>query len=370
MFVVRPRPCQPSPPIAPRLVGRAARAHVVARASSASSSAPRSCAPRRLRSRAASRLRAPRPRGARSLRRGHLRARGRVFRVRGLGGEQGRLLEHYAAGLRGILAEADDLADPALVSRLRALRDDAPVRLEHPFWGAPFLAIAFGHELGFAAAHPPAPGRGSISRRRRGARPRAVPRRAVRARPAQIPRPPHVRPRRPTSPPPGPPPTTTPGAPPPPPPRLASPWELFASARPARAATLPRVYPRAGTPSRRRARPAPRGDGAERGEGAQRLVPGSLHPRASDADGPRATRRQGRRRRLVAGDEGTAREERARANGGGGGGGGGGDDDDDDDARRDEALRHGKFLGIVGVGRRRFFFPTRPPRHRRARSRS
>ena len=40
--------------------------------------------------------------------------------------------------------------------RLRALRDDAPVALEHPFWGAQFLAMAFGHELGFASAHPPA----------------------------------------------------------------------------------------------------------------------------------------------------------------------------------------------------------------------
>ena len=67
-----------------------------------------------------------------------------------------RLLEHYAVGLRGILAEHDDLADPALTQKMRALRDDAPVRLEHRFWGAQFFAMAFGHELGFAAAHPPA----------------------------------------------------------------------------------------------------------------------------------------------------------------------------------------------------------------------
>ena len=70
--------------------------------------------------------------------------------------DQQRLLEHYAVGLRGILAEHDDLTDPALTAKMRALRDDAPVRLEHRFWGAQFLAMAFGHELGFAAAHPPA----------------------------------------------------------------------------------------------------------------------------------------------------------------------------------------------------------------------
>ena len=70
--------------------------------------------------------------------------------------QQQRLLEHYAVGLRGILAEHDDLTDPALTAKMRALRDDAPVRLEHRFWGAQFFAMAFGHELGFAAAHPPA----------------------------------------------------------------------------------------------------------------------------------------------------------------------------------------------------------------------
>jgi hypothetical protein len=64
----------------------------------------------------------------------------------------------YAAGLRGILAsvETEHLDDAALVGKLRALRDDAPVKLEFKFWGAQFLAMAFGHELGFAAAHPPA----------------------------------------------------------------------------------------------------------------------------------------------------------------------------------------------------------------------
>ena len=70
--------------------------------------------------------------------------------------DQQRLLEHYAVGLRGILVKHDDLADPALTVKMRALKDDAPVRLQHPFWGAQFLAMAFGHELGFAAAHPPA----------------------------------------------------------------------------------------------------------------------------------------------------------------------------------------------------------------------
>ena len=59
-------------------------------------------------------------------------------------------------GLRGILASTDHLEDPSVLRRLRALRDDAPVALEHPFWGAQFLAMAFGHELGFASAHPPA----------------------------------------------------------------------------------------------------------------------------------------------------------------------------------------------------------------------
>ena len=70
--------------------------------------------------------------------------------------QQQRLLEHYAVGLRGILAEHDDLTDPALTQKMRTLRDDAPVHLEHRFWGAQFFAMAFGHELGFAAAHPPA----------------------------------------------------------------------------------------------------------------------------------------------------------------------------------------------------------------------
>ena len=69
---------------------------------------------------------------------------------------QQRLFEHYAMGLRGILASTDHLEDPSVMRRLRALRDDAPVALEHPFWGAQFLAMAFGHELGFASAHPPA----------------------------------------------------------------------------------------------------------------------------------------------------------------------------------------------------------------------
>ena len=69
---------------------------------------------------------------------------------------QQRLFEHYAMGLRGILASTDHLEDPSVMRRLRALRDDAPVALEHPFWGAQFLAAAFGHELGFASAHPPA----------------------------------------------------------------------------------------------------------------------------------------------------------------------------------------------------------------------
>ena len=41
--------------------------------------------------------------------------------------QQQRLLEHYAVGLRGILAEHDDLTDPALTQKMRALRDDAPV---------------------------------------------------------------------------------------------------------------------------------------------------------------------------------------------------------------------------------------------------
>ena len=46
--------------------------------------------------------------------------------------------------------------DAGLVDALRRLRDEAPMRLARPFMGAPFLAMAFGHELGFAAAHPPA----------------------------------------------------------------------------------------------------------------------------------------------------------------------------------------------------------------------
>ena len=59
-------------------------------------------------------------------------------------------------GLREILAETDNLSAPAVVDRLRALRERAPVALERPFWGAQFLAMAFGHEMGFAAANPPA----------------------------------------------------------------------------------------------------------------------------------------------------------------------------------------------------------------------
>ena len=45
---------------------------------------------------------------------------------------QQRLFEHYAMGLRGILASTDSLEDPSVMRRLRALRDDAPVALEHP----------------------------------------------------------------------------------------------------------------------------------------------------------------------------------------------------------------------------------------------
>ena len=59
-------------------------------------------------------------------------------------------------GLREILAETENLSDPAVVDRLHALRERAPVALERPFWGAQFLAAAFGHEMGFAAANPPA----------------------------------------------------------------------------------------------------------------------------------------------------------------------------------------------------------------------
>ena len=70
--------------------------------------------------------------------------------------QQTALLEHYAMGLREILAETDNLSAPAVVDRLRALRERAPVALERPFWGAQFLAMAFGHEMGFAAANPPA----------------------------------------------------------------------------------------------------------------------------------------------------------------------------------------------------------------------
>ena len=68
--------------------------------------------------------------------------------------QQTALLEHYAMGLREILAETDNLSAPAVVDRLRALRERAPVALERPFWGAQFLAMAFGHEMGFAAANP------------------------------------------------------------------------------------------------------------------------------------------------------------------------------------------------------------------------
>jgi hypothetical protein len=70
--------------------------------------------------------------------------------------QQAALFEHYALGLREILAQTDDLAHPLVVDRVRALRESAPVVLQRPFWGAQFLAMAFGHELGFASAHPPA----------------------------------------------------------------------------------------------------------------------------------------------------------------------------------------------------------------------
>ena len=70
--------------------------------------------------------------------------------------QQAALFEHYVIGLREILSTTDDLADPLVVDRLRVLRSSAPVALERPFWGAQFLAMAFGHELGFASAHPPA----------------------------------------------------------------------------------------------------------------------------------------------------------------------------------------------------------------------
>ena len=238
--------------------------------------------------------------------------------------------------MRGILAEADDLADPALVSRLRALRDDAPVRLEHPFWGAPFLAIAFGHELGFAAARPPRSAPCSISP--------SPPRSAASCRTTPC------GPRTPSSDPSASSRATASTDPPPPPrpsadddarrasaapPRLASPWELFASARLRdAAATLAeglsaRGYavvddalgPRLAATARSAAK-------AHRGLFPDRFIPGEL-----DATGRSDPAARGDVVAWLAGDEGTAREERARANGGGGGGGGGGDDDDDDDAR-------------------------------------
>ena len=61
---------------------------------------------------------------------------------------QQRLFEHYAVGLRGILASVDNLDDARLAGKLRALRRNAPVKLEYEFWGAQFLAMAFGHEVG------------------------------------------------------------------------------------------------------------------------------------------------------------------------------------------------------------------------------
>ena len=272
--------------------------------------------------------RARRGRAARGLSGAATSARGGASSASAVSEEsQGRLLEHYAAGLRGILAEADDLADPALVSRLRALRDDAPVRLEHPFWGAPFLAIAFGHELGFAAAHPPAL-RAVFNLAVAAAERGLVPFHAVRSAHAQLrslglltcdrvdPPPPPPRPSagdddaRPSS-----------AAPP----RLASPWELFASARLRdAAATLAeglsaRGYavvddalgPRLAATARSAAK-------AHRGLFPDRFIPGEL-----DATGRSDPAARGDVVAWLAGDEGTAREERARANGGG----------DDDDAR-------------------------------------
>lgn len=63
---------------------------------------------------------------------------------------QERLFEHYAVGLRGILASVENLDDAKLAGKLRELRDDAPVELACKFWGAQFLAMAFGHEAGLA----------------------------------------------------------------------------------------------------------------------------------------------------------------------------------------------------------------------------
>lgn len=59
---------------------------------------------------------------------------------------QERLLEHYAMGLRGILASVENLDDAKLAGKLRDLRDEAPVKLAYKFWGSQFLAMAFGHE--------------------------------------------------------------------------------------------------------------------------------------------------------------------------------------------------------------------------------
>ena len=280
--------------------------------------------------------RARRGRAARGLSGAATSARGGASSASAVSEEsQGRLLEHYAAGLRGILAEADDLADPALVSRLRALRDDAPVRLEHPFWGAPFLAIAFGHELGFAAAHPPAL-RAVFNLAVAAAERGLVPYHAVRSAHAQLRSLGLLTCDRVDPPPPPPRPATADDAPPASaaPPRLASPWELFASARLRdAAATLAeglsaRGYavvddalgPRLAATARSAAK-------AHRGLFPDRFIPGEL-----DATGRSDPAARGDVVAWLAGDEGTAREERARASGGGGGGGGD-DDDDDDDAR-------------------------------------
>ena len=57
-------------------------------------------------------------------------------------------------GLRGILASTENLDDARLADKLRALRRDAPVKLEYQFWGAQFLAMAFGRECAMCTHHP------------------------------------------------------------------------------------------------------------------------------------------------------------------------------------------------------------------------
>ena len=112
---------------------------------------------------------------------------------------QQRLFEHYAMGLRGILASTNNLEDPSVMRRLRALRDDAPVALEHPFWGAQFLAMAFGHELGFASAQDVRTLRSIFNLAAAAAERGLVPyqaERSLRPRSAPKPRPPDLRPRR------------------------------------------------------------------------------------------------------------------------------------------------------------------------------